>query len=140
MSPRTVERVKNHFATSTVLHGTPADESAIKAAEKRLKSRFPADYVEFLRLFGCGVVGPNSVFGIGLAEAMGVGDDVVTVTERFRSQRWPGIAEWVIISDDGRGNPIGIAPSGQIMMSDHDVGDASVLADDFEGFLVSCLS
>jgi hypothetical protein len=41
-----------------------------------------------------------------------------------------------VISEDGFGNPIGIAPDGQVMIADHDVGQLSVLTSNFEEFLV----
>jgi hypothetical protein len=141
MKPDTIARLEAHFAQAPdVLRGSPASETAIAEAERQLHCRFDPDYVEFLRLFGCGVVGPSPIFGVGATpEAMGHDDGVVLQTRRFRSQQWPGIEGWYIVSTDGRGNPIGLSPDGQVRLSDHDVGDVAVMARNFEDFLLSCL-
>jgi hypothetical protein len=136
----TIARLEAHFSQAPeVLRGAPATEEAIKAAETRLKCRFDADYVQFLRMFGCGMVGADPVFGIGTAEALGADEDVVTQTERYRAQRWPRVQGWYVASADARGNPIGIGDDGVVRMSDHDVGDVSVLTTSFEAFLMKCL-
>jgi hypothetical protein len=44
--------------------------------------------------------------------------------------------EWYVISEDGFGNPIGMAQDGRVMISDHDGGQASLLATEFEYFLL----
>jgi hypothetical protein len=91
--PQTIARLEAHFAAAPeVLRGSPASDAAIEQAQHRLECRFHEDYVEFLVLFGCGVIGPYPVFGIGpTPDAMAEGDGVVEQTERFRAQRWPGI-------------------------------------------------
>jgi hypothetical protein len=70
---------------------------------------------------------------------LGLGEDVVTQTERYRTQRWPGVDGWYIVSTDGRGNPVGIGGDGVVRMSDHDAGDVVVVATSFEAFLVERL-
>lgn len=57
------------------------------------------------------------------------------------TQNWPDIDDWYIISDDGRGNPIGINPKGEVLLSDHDSGFEQIkLADDFEEFVYRLLT
>jgi len=138
MNEETIDRLTAKFAEHPVLRGRPAADAAIESAQQRLKCRFDRDYIEFLRRFGSAVVGPNSIFGIGVADAMGEDEEVVEQTERFRAQRWPGVGNWYIVSVDGRGNPIGIAPDGKVRLSDHDVGDISDVAESYEMFLVNC--
>ena len=139
MNQHTITMLQRHFAESPVLHGRPATNTEIMRAQQQLTCKFVPDYIEFLRLFGCGIVGPDPVFGIGVAQAMGDTDDVVWQTKYFREQRWPGVDGWYVISEDARGNPIGIDPYGKVRRSDHDVGDISIVADDFESFLLDRL-
>ncbi len=139
MKRETIEKLEAHFQESHVLRGEPATNAAIEASQRRLNCRFDADYIEFLQMFGCGLVGPNPIFGIGTCEAMGVEEDVVRQTKHYRMQRWPGVDDWYIVSEDGRGNPIGIGSDGKVRLSDHDVGDVTVVAESFEGFLLERL-
>ena len=138
MRQETIDKLQAKFAKHPVLRGQPAADAAIAAAQRRLNCRFDPDYIEFLRHFGSGVVGPNSVFGIGIAAAMGEDEEVVRQTEQFRAQHWPGTDDWYIVSVDGRGNPVGVAPDGKVRLSDHDVADIAELADSFESFLIKC--
>lgn len=142
MKRETIAQMESYFAETPVLRGGPASEEAISEAQRRLGCRFAPDYVEFLGRFGCGIVGPDPIFGIGpeAVQALAAGDDVVTQTERYRGERWPGVADWYIVSCDARGNPVGIAPDGKVRLSDHDVGDTPVIAESFEAFLVKNLS
>ena len=142
MKVEIVQRLEEYFAKNSILRGNPASEAAISAAERQLGCKFAPEYAEFLRLFGCGVVGPDPVFGIGAdaVDAMGSEDDVVTQTKQFRAQHWPGLTDWYVISVDGRGNPIGVGPDGRVRLSDHDVGDVTVIAENFESFLAKNLS
>jgi hypothetical protein len=141
MKRETIARLNAHFAEAPeVLRGSPASDDAIAEAQQQLNCRFEPDYIEFLRLFGCGVVGPYPIYGLGAApDAMGDDDRVVEQTTNFRQQQWPGIAGWYIVSTDGRGNPIGLGPDGLVRLSDHDVGDVPVLAQSFDEFLLNCL-
>jgi len=137
-----VHQLEEYFTKYPILRGRPASEATIEAAQQRLGCRFAREYVDFLRLFGCGIVGPDPVYGIGAeaVAAMGSDDDVDAQTERFRAQQWPGVTDWYVISVDGRGNPIGIGPDGKVRLSDHDVGDILIVAESFEAFLTKNLS
>jgi len=80
----------------------------------------PEDYREFLRRYGCAAVGAYHAFGLGYAPALHGYGNVAAVTEGYRAEEWPGTERWVVISEDGFGNPIGIAPDGRVWIPDHD--------------------
>ncbi len=88
------------------------------------------------------MVGAYPIFGVRQAEVMGNdGWSVEEMTKRFRSEGWDGTADWYIVSMDGAGNPIGISTDGRVWISDHDVGEVSVVASDFETFIAQqCLT
>jgi hypothetical protein len=60
------------------------------------------------------------------------------VNRRYREAQRPGIGDWLIISSDLGGNPIGIAPDGHIWVSRGD-SQPLLVAEDFEAFLNLCL-
>lgn len=123
------------------LFGTGATDASIEVAELALGMRFDPDYREFLRLFGSGMVGSLPVLGLSKAEALGNDAwNVVATTKRFRADKWPGIADWYLVSIDGSGNPIGIGPDGCVRCSDLDVGDTTEAAPTFLAFLEAQLA
>lgn len=125
------------------LFGGPCNKDEICKAEFELKLPFNPGYKEFLELYGGGVVG--SYFVYGLKKQISMGNDLWSVVQNTNfykiTQQWPGIDDWYIISDDGRGNPIGCKPDGSVWLSDHDAGFEQVkLADSFEDFLYKLLT
>ena len=147
MNPDTWQRLDQHFAevekhagrTLTRASEVPGEDEISRAASE-LNCTFDDDYVAFLRRYGGATVGSLPVFGLRPVEVMGEPWSVVHVTQQFRRQGWPGTDQWYVISDDGFGNPIGIAADGRVMISDHDAGQISPLASDFEDFLLNhCL-
>ncbi len=82
------------------------------------------------------MVGSLPVFGLRPTKVMGERWSVVEVTRWFRAEGWPETSSWYVISEDGFGNPIGVARDGQVMISDHDVGQTRVLARSFEDVLL----
>lgn len=110
----------------------------IDQVEKEIGLKFSAPYKNFIKKYGGAIVGGNFIFGLKQQRSM---DDYlwsVTQNTNFfkEEQEWPDIEDWYIISDDGRGNPIGIDPQGVVWLSDHDAGFEKVkLADNFEEFL-----
>lgn len=136
MREETWARLEGEFAQFPVMRAEPATSQEVAAAAQALGRNFHDDYAEFLRRYGGATVGSYPVFGIRVAEVMGNRDTVVEMTRRFQAQGWPGTSEWYIISMDGAGNPIGVSQDGKVWISDHDVGEVSVIANDFEDFLV----
>jgi cell wall assembly regulator SMI1 len=131
----------SQFARHPFLRGGPVPQEEIDAASGTLDVRFPDDYREFVIRHGGAIVGPYPVFGLRPVEPMGNEWSVLEVNRRYRSERWPGVAGWLIVSVDHAGNPMGIGPDGRVWISDHDFGDVSPIADSFEHFLrKECLS
>lgn len=147
MNPNTWRLLDNHFAEIEAEAGrkltrateVPSDEE-IAVAETELSCVFDDDYAAFLRRYGGATVGPFPVFGLRPVEAMGEPWSVTEVTRQLREQAWAGTDQWYVISDDGFGNPIGLANDGRVMVSDHDAGQISQVARNFEEFLLkNCL-
>lgn len=137
MNPQTWQTLEQEFAQFPIMRASEVPSDAeIADAAAAIGCTFHDDYVAFLRRFGGATVGSLPVFGLRPARVMGKRWSVVELTNWFRTQGWPGVDEWYIISEDGFGNPIGLARDGRVMISDHDVGRVSVLANDFEDFLL----
>ena len=142
MKTETWDKLDSMFSTYPFMRALeiPTDEE-IANASAAVGCRFHRDYVEFLQRYGGAMAGSLPVFGLRPVEVMSKHLwSVVVVTEWFRDQEWPGTSDWYIISNDGFGNPIGVAADGQVMISDHDFGGIDVLANNFEDFLINhCL-
>jgi hypothetical protein len=140
VTPHTIQRLDQRFASAPVLLGGPVPVGEIEAAEQRIGMPFDADYREFIERYGGAVVGSLPVLGLRQAEVMA--DDtfsVVHVTERFRAARWSPTELWLVISVDLAGNPIGLSSDGAVWTSDHDAGDVGMVARTFEDFVVQLL-
>ncbi len=97
----------------------------------------PDGYREFIHRHGGAIVGPYSVYGIGASKMMGNdSESVFVVTDHFRAQDWPGVSDWLIISMDHSGNPVGMDRDGKVWISDVVHGCIDPMAGDFEGYLV----
>lgn len=143
MKPETWTLLDRQFAEDEAIAGRALSKALEVPSEKEIADAavaigctFDEDYVAFLRRYGGATVGSLPVFGLRPVEVMGKRWSVVELTKWFREQGWPGVSEWYVISEDGFGNPIGIAKDGRVMISDHDVGNVSVLASDLEDFLL----
>ncbi len=113
-------------------------EEEIKEAQKQLNLNFDNSYTKFILHYGGGIVGSHFIYGLKKQSNMGnTLTSVLTATKFYKEeQEWPDIEDWYIVSDDGKGNPIGIDPQGIVWLSDHDAGFEKVkLAVNFEEFL-----
>jgi len=130
------------FETLVQGQGPPVTEAEIEQAACELGLSFPAEYREFLLRLGGAVIGAYALYGLRPVEFMGDAWSVMDANRALRTEGWPGIEEWLIICEDGRGNPIGLAPDGQVRVVDHDCGfETRVLAASFEDFIRrKCLS
>jgi hypothetical protein len=129
--------LERQFKESPIMRATPATDREIGGAQRQLGCSFHEDYVDFLLRYGGAMVGSYPIFGIHRAHVMGKNFySVVDVTRRFRDDRWPGTSDWYVISMDGSGNPIGVDVHGRVWISDHDQGNISLLAPNFETFLI----
>lgn len=147
MNNETWTRLESHFADVERAAGPVTraanlpDAEEISEAESKLGLKFCKDYAEFVLRYGGAIVGAFPVFGLRPVLAMGNPWSVVAVTLQFREQVWPGTADWYVVSEDGFGNPIGIAADGAVMISDHDAGEIAPLEANFEAFLLQhCLT
>lgn len=115
----------------------------INKAEIELNVKFDDSYKQFLLKYGGAMVSGDLLYGLSYQDDMSMDCwSVIQNTNFYKvTQKWPDIDDWYIISDDGRGNPIGCKPDGSVWLSDHDVGFEQVkLADDFEEFLHKLLT
>jgi hypothetical protein len=108
----------------------------IRQVEHDLAVSFSRIYIMFIEKYNHAFLPSYTIYGIRPI----VGENRSTVFDKTlfykETQKWPGIEDWYVISDDGCGNPIGIDPEGRVWLSDHDSGFEKVkLADDFEEFL-----
>jgi hypothetical protein len=139
VKPETIQRLDDLFAADPILVGGAASRDEIDRAEKRVGMTFDAAYREFLERYGGGVIGSLPILGLRTAEVMGDDDLVVAVTARYRKDGWEPTREWVVISEDLGGNPIGLDAAGEVWLSDHDAGEVVRLAPTFEDFVVYLL-
>jgi SMI1-KNR4 cell-wall len=141
MTDATLSKLDADFTKHPVLAAGPATEADIEQLETFTGFDLPADYRLFLKRYGGAIVGPYSVFGIGASDAMG--DDetsAIQVTDRFRSQKWPGAEAALVISMDHAGNAVTMDQRGHVHRFDHDSGTIEQLAASFEEFIVNwCL-
>lgn len=130
------------FKKYPAARGTGVDISLINEAEQEIGLNFSLPYEYFLQEFGGGCVADLDVYGLSKADIMPTSLWSVVQNTNFykNTQKWPGIEDWYIISDDGRGNPIGCKPDGSVWLSDHDCDFEQLkLADSFEEFLEKIL-
>jgi hypothetical protein len=117
----------------------PVSEVDIQEAERKIKCTFDNGYKKYLRIYGGGIGGPGYyIYGLRYQRSLdNTYWSVIQNTNFYKNeQKWPGIEDWYIISDDGRGNPIGMNPKGEVWLSDHDAGFEQIkLADSFEEFI-----
>jgi len=140
MNPDTWEKLHHEFTSFPMMVAEGVARDEIDAAAGRLGVNFCEEYEEFLERYGAAMVNQYPVLGLRQAEVMGNDAwSVLEVTQRFRDDGWPGGEAWYIVSIDGAGNPIGLDPSGRVLVSDHNVGSIEEVAESFERFLVGIL-
>ena len=139
MMTSTLDKLDREFQAFPILRAseTPSEKKVAEAAMS-LGVTFHEDYISFLQRYGGAIVGSFPIFGLRPVKVMGDRWSVVDVTKWFRNEGWPGTHSWYIVSEDGFGNPIGVAENGRIMLFDHDVGNEQIIAIDFEHFLMEC--
>ena len=129
------------FSKHPVMRAEPVPRDEVDSAFADLRFPVVTDFRDFVRRYGGAIVGPYPIFGLRQAVAMG-GEEVsfVAVTHNFRDQVWRGVDDWLVVSMDHAGNPIGISKDGRVWCSDHDAGEIVLVASTFEEFLRSkCL-
>ena len=144
MTSSTLPQALSYYFNERIEYvGGPVPKSEIFLAEKKLKTSFSKSYKKFLEKYGGELLNGYTINGLRKTILMDIDLWSVVQNTKFykETQKWPGIEDWYIISDDGRGNPIGCKPDGSVWLSDHDAGFEQVkLADDFEQFLEKLLT
>ena len=119
MKPQTIAQLDELFRAMPLLVGTPVAREEIDAAEKQIGMPFDADYREFIARYGGAMVGSWPILGLRSSEVMGA-ETVLEVTWTFRADGWSPTEDWLVISVDLAGNPIGLNAKGEVWLSDHD--------------------
>ena len=139
MKEATWKALEEQFSRFPVMRGIGGTADAVRAAQDALGSQFHPDYRDFLYRYGSAMVGAHAVYGVEQVTTLGSDWSVVALSQRFRKDGWPGVANWYVISSSGDGSPIGIANDGSVWISDHLTGVVRQLAPSFEDFLASCI-
>lgn len=142
MNADTIHRLSVKLSESPIIRADSLpSEAEVDDASNEIGVPFSADFRGFLLEYGAAMVGPHPIFGLRPVEVMG--DDswsVVAMTKRFRDEGIPAASQWIIISSDHAGNPVGMDRDGLIWIYDHDCGGVSPLSKSFEEYLrVRCL-
>lgn len=129
------------FAEFPVLIAGPAAPQAIQQIEEFAGFPLPSSYRDFVARYGGAIVGAYPVFGSGASTAMADDESSATeVTNRFRTDNWPGSDNSLVVSMDHAGNAIMLGEDGKIVCFDHDAGETDILAPTFERFIIDwCL-
>ncbi len=107
----------------------------VNKAKEMIGVELPEDYIEFICMFGCGVVGSTVILGLGEAEYVST-PSFVNETIEFRNDLSENYKNFVVIGIDGAGNPIGFnSPSKEIILFDFDFGGEVYLASNFSEYL-----
>jgi hypothetical protein len=129
-------QLEAYFAQYPADTAEPGSEAEVNELVALLGRPLPSDYREFLLRHGAALVGQYPIYGVSHMPGMGASrkraDDV---KEEFRRGGWPYADEWLMVSADGCGNPIGIADDGRVLVWDHDFGGIYELGSNFEDFL-----
>jgi hypothetical protein len=136
MRPDTWQAIDEMFQEDPVLRAEEVSCEEIDAAAAQAGFQLGSDYREIVHRYGGGIVGSYRVYGLRRAPAMGRTEgSVFEITRDFRRQRWPGVNDWLVISTDHAGNPVGLDEEGKVWISDHDAGVVEVIANSFEEYV-----
>lgn len=130
-------KIKSFLLIHNELAGSPATDHQIEAAEKTLSTRFHAEYIEFIKLFGGSYAG-MSVHAFHNGPLIGK-STVTELTTRFRERydthHLSQLDGAYVISDDGSGNPVLMNPAGQIFLYLHEEDELELLYSSFDDLL-----
>lgn len=140
MKDGTLDLLDSLFAEFPILVSGPGPARELVRIEEYVGFDLPADYKAFVERYGGAIGGPYSIYGFGASGAMGMDESsVITMTEHFRRQRWPGTEGCLVVSMDHSGNPVTLDEHGYVWLHDHDLGSIEKIADSFEGYLIQNL-
>lgn len=113
----------------------PVDVAEIKNQESKLGLCFGSQYMDFLKEYGCLVIGPNEIYGIcGENNAI---PSAIHATLRARKDK-TFHKSLVVIAEDGRGKFICIDSNDAVFSIEH--GKISPLNQSFEDFAIGWLA
>ena len=131
-----LERLDAFYRRHPVTVSGPVGIHQVSRLEEFAGFPLPASYKDFVVRYGAADVGPYPIYGVGHAHVMAKDEgSAQEATLYFRSQNWPGIDGWLIISTNGSGSPIGLTAAGEVWISDHEFNIIERLAPTFESFL-----
>lgn len=143
MKEQTWTLIEEHFRNRPNSIAEPVSDEELSASIAELGfSHVSTDYRQFILRYGAAEVGPYTIYGIRKTPGMGPYEGTfVEMTNQYRQDKWPEIDDWLIISTDLGGNPIGLSEDGSIWVSDPDCEVIPLLiASNFEEFLLKhCL-
>ena len=117
----------------------PVPHDEVLATIEALGATPHEDYVELVARYGGAMIGPDPLFGLRCSEVMGVDDTVGEATHSFRDDGWPGVMGRLVVSRDGRGNPVVLEPDGRLTSFDHDAGHTYEVAESLEAWILARL-
>ena len=127
--------IKEQFDMVPESFGGKVAIEEVDKAKVLIGVELPEDYIEFICMFGCGVVGSTVILGLGEAQFVST-PSFVNETIEFRRELPSKYKKFVVIGVDGAGNPIGFnSPSKEIVLFDHNFNGEVCLAGDFSEYL-----
>ncbi len=143
MNENTWDALENQFSERPDLKAEPVSEAEFHAAMVETGSTSVSDdYRQFVLRYGAAQLGIYTIYGLRILQDMGRDEGTfIEMTSKFREVQWPEIENWIIISIDQSGNPIGLDENGQVWVSDtHCTEIPLLIAQNFEEFLLNeCL-
>jgi hypothetical protein len=112
----------------------PVDAAEIKNQESKLGLCFGSQYMDFLKEFGCLVVGPNEIYGI-CGKNNAIPSAIHATLSARKNKSFPG--DLLVIAEDGRGKFICIDSNDAVFSIEH--GTMSSLNQSFEDFAIGWL-
>ncbi|WP_311549775.1 SMI1/KNR4 family protein [Prevotella aurantiaca] len=123
------------FIKSPTLLGVAATNEQIEITEKVLLVVMDNDFKEFILNFG-GAYEGIAIYAFKNGTSIGK-ETIIDLTMNARNlfntaNLFPEINNCLVFSDDGAGNPIAIAPNGEVILFDYDIEEKQKLANSFE--------
>jgi hypothetical protein len=130
------KRLDEFYKRHPVAVRGPVGETEVARLEEFAGFTLPPSYKSFVTRYGAAFVGSYPIYGVGHAYAMAKNEgSAQEATEYFRAQQWTGINNWLIISTNLSGSPIGLTSEGEVYISDHEFGVVERIAVSFDLFL-----
>ena len=135
MKQSIIKKLNAFFKENPTLLGVAATNEEIENAEKELHLTIDNDYKEFILKFG-GAYAGIAIYAFKNGTSIGK-ETIIDLTMNARNlfntaNLFPEINNCLVFSDDGAGNPIAIAPNGEVILFDYDTEEKQTLANSFE--------